>query len=363
MPRIIRGACHACLLTGMVLALTACNAGTDDPDPAPVTTTQVLHDISTQVIYATYLDFQIKTDVLQKAVTLFGKAPNGANLSAAQKAWRDARVPWEANEGFLFGPVVTIPVDEMIDSWPINRVDLDVMLQSDDPLTKDFIDGLDGTLKGFHALEYLLFGDPSNAGDLDKYAAKLTPRELAYLQAVSASLKGKVDELVQAWNPAGGNFLGELRTAGKGSTLYATEGQALEELLNGIINICDEVSGEKMYRPFHAEPPDRNEEESHFSDNSTNDFADNLRSARNVYLGTYFGKGGKGLKALVEKKDPALAAKVETQLDAAIAATLAMGVYGDAMFIAPGKINTATTAIRDLRYTLAIPVTALLIED
>ncbi len=347
----------------LALGLAACNLGTDEPDPTPVSASQVLQNVSTQVIYATYLDFQIRADALYQAMAKLEQTANAPNLAAAQKAWREARVPWESNEGFLFGPVVTLPVDDMIDSWPINRVDLDALLGSDVPLTKEYIDDLDGTLKGFHALEYLIFGDPSNANELAHYAANLTPRQLAYLQAVSASLKGKVDELVKAWDPARGNFLGEFRTAGHGSTLYATEGQALEELLNGIINICDEVSGEKMFRPFHSEPPDRTEEESHFSDNSTNDFADNLRSARNVYLGTYGGKSGQGLKALVARKDADLAAKVEVQLDAAIAATLAMGVYGDAMFIAPAKIDAATTAIRDLRYTLATSVTAVLVAD
>ena len=335
--------------------------GSDDPDPVPASAGQALHDISTQVIYATYLDFRVQTEALQKAVDLFAQAPNGANLAAAQKSWRAARIPWESNEGFLFGPVETLPVDDLIDSWPINRVEIDNLLMSDVPLSKAFVDSLDGTLKGFHALEYLLFGDPSNAAKLDPYAAGLTLRQRQYLQSATASLIGKVDDLILAWNPAGGNFLGEFRTAGQGSTLYTSESQALEELMNGIINICDEVAGEKMYRPFHSQPPDRNEEESHFSDNSTNDFADNLRSARNVYLGSYAGKRGVGLKALVAGKDPALAAKVETQLDSAIAATLAMGVYGDAMFNAPEKITIATTAIRDLRYTLATSVMEALV--
>jgi uncharacterized iron-regulated protein len=88
--------------------------------------------------------------------------PTEANLANVRQAWREARVPWEKSEGFLFGPVDQQGIDPSIDSWPVNETDLDAVLESGQTLTKSYIDGLDGTLKGFHTIEYLLFGTSSN---------------------------------------------------------------------------------------------------------------------------------------------------------------------------------------------------------
>ena len=78
-----------------------------------------------------------------------------------------------------------------------------------------------------------------------------------------------------------------------------------------------------------------------------------------MYLGSYRGVSGTGLRALLEKRDSALAARVETEIDSAVSAVLAMGVFGTAMFepIDPGqsypaKVGAAVGAILTLRYTL-----------
>ena len=341
------------LAGGMLsLGLLSCSDSTG-PEPTPASATQVLLDISSKVIYATYTDLSLEADSLQQAVNRFAQTPNGSNLAAARQAWRNARVPWEQNEGFLFGPVVTIPIDETIDSWPLNQIDLDTILKSNIPLTKETLDSLQNTDKGFHALEYLLFGDSAASGNIDQYASSLTARQLEFLQAAAASLKGSVDTLFQAWSPTGGNFLGELQNAGKGSTAYANQQEAIDELLGRMMDICDEVSSEKMASPFLFDPPSRAQEESRYSNNSTADFANNIRSARNVFLGSYGGKSGKGLKALVEKNNPALAALVEAQFDSAITATLAVGVFSDAIINNnTQKVDVATTAIRTLRGTM-----------
>ena len=54
-------------------------------------------------------------------------------------AWVAARVPWEQSEGFLFGPVDTFGYDPAMDSWPVNRTDLDAVLASGQAFTPEYI--------------------------------------------------------------------------------------------------------------------------------------------------------------------------------------------------------------------------------
>jgi predicted lipoprotein len=62
------------------------------------------------------------------------------------------------SEGFLFGPVETGGYDPALDAWPFNLVDAQALLAGSDPITPQLIASLDGAVKGFHAIEYLLFG-------------------------------------------------------------------------------------------------------------------------------------------------------------------------------------------------------------
>src|SRR3569833_1182615 len=84
--------------------------------------------------------------------------PTDANLKATQDAWKNTRAAWESCEGYLFGPVEDFNYDPTMDDWPVNKVDLDGVLSSSNPLAVSDIDGLETTLKGFHAIEYVIFG-------------------------------------------------------------------------------------------------------------------------------------------------------------------------------------------------------------
>jgi uncharacterized iron-regulated protein len=116
-------------------------------------------------------------------------------ISAAAAAWVATREPWEASEGFLFGPVAFLSLDPSLDSWPLDQGVLQDVLDSAFDLTADFIrDGLNANLRGFHTVEFLLFrgGEPRQAGDV-------TDREAEYLVAVTEVLRDDAVLLHEAW--------------------------------------------------------------------------------------------------------------------------------------------------------------------
>jgi len=334
------------LVGALLLVTSACNEDTGAP-PTGFDATAMLADVPMKVILATYQDLETKAVALRTAVNTFNGAATDPNLAAAQAAWRAARQPWEQAEGFLFGPVETQGIDPAIDSWPVNRVDLDAVLAGSATLNQAYIDGLEGTLKGFHTIEYLLFGSTGT-----KVAADFTARQREYLVGSTQSLAAAVTALRAAWDPAAGNFAHTVSTAGaSGNSVYISQSAAVQELINGLIVICDEVANGKISGPFDQQ--DRTLEESQFSNNSNLDFADNIRSVQNIYLGKYGTMQGTGVRALVLSKMPNLDPTIQSQMTAAITAIGEMTpTFGEAISTNPTKVEAARTRIRELKLTL-----------
>lgn len=325
----------------------------DDVNPAQ-DYKELLSDLSQKVILSTYQQLELKTSALATSLNTLRNAPTEANLEAARQAWRDARDPWEQSEGFLFGPVDQKGIDPSIDSWPVNQTDLDAVLKSSHALTREYIDGLDGTLKGFHTIEYLLFGEDGN-----KTVSAFTARQFEYLNGCSESLYGATQQLYDSWRADKDNYISNVINAGEaGNAIYPSQKSALEELMYGMITIADEVGNGKINDPFSQQNVDL--EESRFSKNSKKDFADNIRSIKNIYTGSYNGQAGKGMSDIIADKNQQLSSKIVTQIDEAILAIENIqGSFTEAIFNAKPSVSDAQQKVRTLQQTLeseALPI-------
>lgn len=348
-----------------LLSLLACTLsfliGCKDTTTAPLTPSvnaaPALTDIST-IISLTYKDMYSRAITLDSMVTLLKNTPTDAFLDEAKQAWRATRRPWEQSEGFLFGPVDSKGIDPKIDSWPLNKIDLDAVLAGSQTLTKETIDQLESTQKGFHTIEYLLFGATNS-----KTAANFTVRELEYLTATTQSFKAAVLVLSKSWDSAGEDYGANFTMAGvEGKSKYPSQQAALQEILNGMIAICDEVATGKINEPFTQQ--NRQLEESQFSDNSNADFADNIRSVRNVYLGVYGSFNGKGISSIVATKNPELDARTKREIDAAVDAIAAMlPSFGQAITNNKSSVTAAQTAVLKLKQTLNADILPLLLVN
>lgn len=327
-----------------ILFISACG---DDPVVQPDDYSSTLENVAHDVILKTYEILEIKSESLHTALTTLAITPTDIHLEIARQAWREAREPWEKSEGFLFGPVDQQGIDPSIDSWPVNETDLDAVLQSGQTLTKSYIDGLDGTLKGFHTIEYLLFGTGGN-----KLLNEFDARQFEYLKACAESLVGATTQLYNSWNPAGENFVANLTRAGHtGESIYPSQKSALQEIVNGLIVIADEVANGKINDPFSQQ--DVTLEESRFSANSKADFADNIRSIQNVYLGTYENTTGTGISSIIKLKNESLDASVRVSIQRSIEKIEAIeGTFTSAIFNSPQSVIEAQNEVRDLQQLL-----------
>lgn len=334
------------------LALAAC---ADDGGEAQLSfDKEIIVHFADDVVVPTYQQLAARLEALEGAVNALATERTAARLTAAQDAWFAARSPWEQSEGFLFGPVDSYGYDPALDSWPVNRSDLDAVLASNDAFTPQYVSNLQETQKGFHTVEYLLFGEGRT-----KKVEDFNQRQFDYLKAISTELKDVGAALAKSWTQSVDGrppYRDVLAGAGEpGNTAYPSVEAAAQEMVGGMINILDEVANGKIADPYDAKDPEL--VESQFAYNSLSDFTNNLRSVENVYLGRMPGAtpGGRTLSELVKSEQPELDTRIRQELTAAIEALGRIPEPFRSSITDPNaadEIEAAQAAIRKLQATL-----------
>ena len=276
---------------------------------------KVLENIVDKVIVPTYTSLADNTEALEK--TLNGLTPSTitqAQINTACEEFKAARQYWERSEAFLMGAASDFDVDPTIDSWPLNRTLLVNYFKNG--MNDDMLD--DATILGFHALEFILFrnGQPRKVAEFQgndtyKNFENITgAQELTYAQTICTLLKNRTFQLQVAWDGGanasrlavvkaaglkyttsnGLSFGDNLKKAGvSGSkSTFATLKSAIAQVLSddegSCVGICNEVGTAKIANPFAN--GDVSYVESPYSYNSIADFRDNIRSIRNIWLGS-----------------------------------------------------------------------------
>jgi len=276
---------------------------------------KVLENIVDKVIVPTYTSLADNTEALEK--TLNGLTPNTitqAQINSACEEFKAARQYWERSEAFLMGAASDFDVDPTIDSWPLNRTLL--LSYFNNGMNDEMLD--DATILGFHALEFILFrnGQPRKVAEFQgkdtyKNFENITgAQELTYAQTICTLLKNRTFQLQVAWDGGanasrlavvkaaglkyttsnGLSFGDNLKKAGVsgGKSTFATLKSAIAQVLSddegSCVGICNEVGTAKIANPFAN--GDVSYVESPYSYNSIADFRDNIRSIRNIWLGS-----------------------------------------------------------------------------
>ena len=275
---------------------------------------QVLVNIVNNVVIPTYTKLADDVEDLEKTLNgLTVSTITQAQINKACEDFKNARKNWERSEAFLMGAASDFDIDPTIDSWPLNRTLL--LNYFNNGMDDEMLD--DATILGFHALEFILFRDGQprqvaefKANDTYKNFENITgDQELAYAQNICTLLKQRCFQLQVAWEgeknasrvavvkaagldyttEAGLSYAENLTTAGTNSkstfkSLKAAITQVLSADEGSCVAICNEVGTAKIANPFSA--GDVSYVESPYSYNSITDFRDNIRSIRNIWLGS-----------------------------------------------------------------------------
>lgn len=337
-------------LAVFAFVVVACSSNDDGPPGTsstkdPLANAPAVAEQYAKNVHANYKECLDEARALQTAIDAFVANPTAQTQQAAKDAWIAARVPYGPSEVYRFygGPIDDEEngPEGFINAWPLDENFIDYtrddanagMVNRADlfpEITKEVVRGENenggekNIATGFHAVEFLLWGqdseDPNerSAGKrphTDYVAgaggtAKNQARRGVYLNVVAAMLVEDLEALVAAWEPGKENYA---------KTFVADPKDAITKMLTGMGSMANaELSGERMTVAFK----NRGQEDEHscFSDTTNADLLGNARGIENVYLGRYGSSDGPGIDELVRAVDPALDDQMKKELTESIAA-------------------------------------------
>lgn len=303
----------AMLLAMAAVALTTVSCGKDDDEEViynddDASALAVVNQFVDHTVAPTYSALASKAELLASQLTALKTNATDAGVREACNTFLAAREQWEMSEAFLFGAAGDYGIDPHIDSWPLDEDAFNNLMNSPNMLTSlnsedgDVVAGeqLGNALLGFHGIEHILF-----ANGQPKAANAISENEWIYVVAVAGDLRNrcyqlevgwmgdnapashiaKLDELEMPYTVAGGDdsYGDNMKNAGQAGSTYRTRKAALMTIVQGCIDIADEVGSSKIGAAFTGE--DETYIESPYSQKSIVDFHNNIVSIRNAYMG------------------------------------------------------------------------------
>ena len=307
MKRLFKNAALIAVSVVLAAGISSCNKPSETSDEANIEKKDaIIKQYLDHTVYPVYTSLANETEQLVGKLEALKANKTQANVGQAADAFLQARHWWELSEAFLFGAASDFGIDPHIDSWPLDEDAFNNLMASPNTIAQ-LANDEDGTvageqlgnaLLGFHGIEYILFRDGA-ARPVDE----ITDDMMTYAVAVSRDLRNRCFQLEVSWNTdapqahknwmeeldfntnmANGNTYGtNMSLAGQAGSTYSTRTQALQAIIDGCIDISDEVGTSKIGKPHTGDDPYY--VESPYSYNSISDFYDNITSVKSAYMG------------------------------------------------------------------------------
>ena len=173
----------------------------------------------------------------------------------------------------------------------------------------------------------------STAADSLDYAADNAVNWGKYMQAVATYLNADATELYNDWNSSydgGVSYASNFKSAGQTGSSFAAVGDATQQIIDGCIDIANEVGESKIGDPIALFQAGKTTDalyavESWYSWHSRVDYSNNIKSIQNAFYGSRNQtKAANSLYTALSEAAPAVAADVDAKITAAINAILAI---------------------------------------
>ncbi len=333
----LKGGIICILMLFSVILLSSCADGTMLVADDRVSKSEVVANYADGV-YALYSGSLASAQEMDVAIDLFLAEPSPATLEAAKRAWLRARDDYGPTEAFRFygGPIDNEEdgPEGLLNAWPLDEAYIDYVegdpeagiinmpdqfpvIDADLLVSLNEEGGEENVSTGWHAIEFLLWGQDLHengpgARPIEDYTTQANAdRRSTYLAIASDLLLVHLQQLVDAWDPNGGedNYRAQF--------LALDEDDALTHIITGIGELSrGELAGERMTVAYQ----ERSQEDEHscFSDNTIADIVGNAVGIQMVLNGNYGSVAGPGILDLVASADPDLATLLETEVATSI---------------------------------------------
>jgi uncharacterized protein len=321
---MLRQQLHRWLAIG-ILSVIAMQSVRAQPAPASETFSRqaMLRDLAKDVIAPGYVNLAAQCRDLTNAIGQFIADKNQTSLDRARKAWLSATEAADRLRCFQIGPIADRDDVTTFYFWQVlpNEIESTV----NDPsqaMNQSLLDNAGSTVKGLYALEYLLFDRRGGQATEPKAPAKAldlfcaSSRRCDYLAALANDVNGKASQLASDWTATGSQSAAAKFVAGG------------QENVNRLVNgMAQSIEGTIQYHLNLALvlPPPVVHQLYRLEGNRSGISLKGVVATLEGLDALYHGRAGFGLEDAVKGLNPALAARVQGQFAAAIAATSAVG--------------------------------------
>lgn len=286
----LRGKLFWAILSSTAL-LCACS------EPAPEQ--QLVSAVANNVILPFHQRFADSTRSLQTASSTFCADKSAAHWKNLRRQWQLAMQDWQAVQTIQFGPVMEGNQNWKIQFWPdrhnLIRKKTNALLKSDDEITVARVDKASVVIQGLSAMEFLLFD--SEGGQLQHYTAAdkfgiSGERRCQLLLAVSSHSQNVAGDILEAWMPAGGNYLQRFSQPGIDNEEFPDSTSSIAALVDTLVASVELSKRDRLAAPLgyrgdsdQAANPRPYMAEAWRSRSSLNLLEANLRAAQQLFSG------------------------------------------------------------------------------
>jgi predicted lipoprotein len=324
--------------------LTACGGGADKPPdakPDNFDRTALLTHLGTNVYLPMHAEFELAAAQVAPAIGAYCDALDagtvGTTEAAARSAWAAAIDSWERLDAVLVGPAAmdNKTLRDRIYGWPLLSpcgLDRDTASRFADPGSYN-ITGKLSNVRSLSAVEYLLFNTSTMHGcattpvGWDALGADLPRARCRLAQVIAADVHAASGSLHAAWRADGGDYVGVLARAGRGSTIASAQ-EGVNQISDGFFYVDRQVKDMKLGEPAGiaanvcgtVQAPCVREVELQYGDRATFAIRANLVGLRRVFTGSGGAVDGPGFDDFLQALGSGdVADRMTASLDAAIA--------------------------------------------
>ena len=307
-----------------IASLTGCGSDNgDDNTGSDFDRKAMLTNYADNLIVPGYQRFAETTTELKTAVEAFAASPSEATLATARQKYQQAYLTWQELSMYEFGPADEQMLRSNLNVYPTNATQIESNVSSG---TYDLQASANLAAKGFPALDYLLYGQATQAEVIAQYTTATTAaNRKKYLQDITNLVAQQAQSTYDAW------------TQNYSTTFKQSEGTAVGSAIGNLVNqLNSDIDITKRYKvgipagKFTAGTARPTEAEAYYSHTSLELLLQNLRAEKALFLGMSADNiNGIGLDDYLNhvnaKKDAMLLSDaIEQQFNLAIAAAEAI---------------------------------------
>jgi predicted lipoprotein len=308
---------RSAVAAGCVVLFVLGSCGGDDPSVS-TDRQEMLAQIGADVVLPSYRELDTAAADLAAAAMELRALPSESALAETQSAWRRTRAAWRRTKAFELGPAERLRTFAKIDWTPIRPDRIEQVISGTDELTQEHVAELGANVKGFLAVEYLLFDpDGGDAAVLETLTDGGT-RRLDYLVALALDIEAQAAELLSEWEPEQGGYATVLAVQDGGNAVYPKVKTAVDDVVNHLITVSRDVERKLGAALGVAGEPDAEVLEARRSLNEVDDLLDDLRGIENVYRGSVAPADGRGIAGVVGAVAPRIDRSIVLSLELAM---------------------------------------------